>query len=107
MPKKSKGRAAHYLREWREYREMTQEDLASALKPATNASVISLLETGGRGLSNKWLAKLAPALKTKKGFILDVNPFDTSNSVLEIWNDIPEGDRQRALGYLEALKRRG
>lgn len=101
---KRKVRYDHFLREWREYRELTQEELAAAMRPPTVASVISLLESGNRGLSNKWLERLAPVLRTKKGFILDVNPYDTSNSVLEIWNDIPESERSRAIGYLEALK---
>lgn len=108
MPKKSKKskKPQHFLREWREYRELTQEELAQKVVPPTVASVISLLENGDRGLSNKWLERLAPALKTKKGFILDVNPFSAAASVLEIWGDIPEADQPQARAVLETFKRK-
>lgn len=108
MAKKSKNpkKAGHHLREWREYRQMTQEDLAQRVRPATNASVISLLESGGRGLSNKWLERLAPALGTKKGFILDMNPYETDTAILEIWGLIPEDDRDRVKGIMEAFAKK-
>ena len=108
MAKKSKKakRAGHYLREWREFREMTQEDLAGKVRPATNASVISLLESGDRGLSNKWLERLAPALGTKKGFILDMNPYETDTAILEIWGLIPEDDRPKVRGIMQAFIRK-
>lgn len=108
MAKKSKKakRPGHYLRQWREFREMTQEQLAATVRPATNASVISLLESGDRGLSNKWLERLAPALGTKKGFILDMNPYETDTAILEIWGLIPEDDRDRVKGIMEAFMRK-
>lgn len=108
MPKKLKKpkRPGHFLREWREYRRLTQEQLAGMVTPPTTASVISLLESGDRGLSNKWLTRLAPALRTKKGFILDMNPFEVATSILEIWAEIPEDEQPQAKTILETFKRR-
>lgn len=108
MAKKHKKakKSGHYLREWREYRKMTQEELALAVRPATNASVISLLESGDRGLSNKWLERLAPALGTKKGFILDMNPYETDTAILEIWGLVPEDDKPRLRGIMEAFTKK-
>lgn len=86
---------------------MTQEQLGGGLTiPPTKASVISLIETGDRGLSNKWLERLAPALGTKKGYILDVDPNSTATAVLEIWGQIAEEDRQQALSIMETFKNR-
>lgn len=96
----------HYLMEWREFRHMTQEQLAASLKPPTTASVISLLENRERGLSNKWLERLAPVLGTKKGFILDVDPNSVSTSVLEIFGSLSATDQKQALDILETFKRR-
>lgn len=61
----SKNGGPNYLRQWREYRRMTQEELTGAMDPPTTGSVISLLEDGERGLSLKWLRRLAPALRTR------------------------------------------
>lgn len=105
MAKKHK-KPGHYLRQWREFRELTQEQLAAKVRPATNASVISLLESGDRGLSNKWLERLAPALGTKKGFILDMNPYETDTAILEIWGLIPEDDRDRVKGIMQAFAKK-
>lgn len=105
MAKKLK-KPGHYLREWREFREMTQEQLAAAVKPPTKASVISLLETGDRDLKNKWLERLAPALRTRKGFILDMDPLDADTRILDLVEDMGDGDKEQALAILKTFKDR-
>lgn len=94
----------HFLVEWREFREMTQELLAE--KVGTDKSVISLLEDRKRGLSNKWLHKLARALKTTPGAILDYDPNMVPTALLEIWAGIPDEDRAKATSILEAFRRK-
>ena len=89
------------LRLWREYRRMTQEQLAE--KIGTTAAVISLLESGKRRLSLKWLLKIAPALRTTPGFILDHAPDDLPSDVLEIWATIPERQQPQALAILKTF----
>src|SRR5687768_8036330 len=49
---------AHYLRQWRHHRKMTQQQLADAIE--TSKSAISDLETFRLQLSPKWLTRLAP-----------------------------------------------
>lgn len=95
--------AGNNLRAWREFRQMSQAALAE--HAGTTASVISLLETGDRKLSPKWLSRLAPALNTTPGFLLDHDPKDLPTDVLEIWADIPGEDRPRALKVIEAFRR--
>lgn len=92
------------LRAWREFRRMTQEELAE--KVGTTPAVISLLETGHRQLGVKWLQKLAPALRTTPGFILDHVPDDLPTDVLEIWGEIPEAQQPQALEVLRAFVRK-
>jgi len=53
---------------------MTQEELAQAV--GTTGAVISLLESSDRGLSAKWLRKLAVPLETRPGLLLDYHPED-------------------------------
>lgn len=92
----------NYLRAWREHRRMTQTKLAEAV--GTTGAVISLLESGDRGLSHKWLAKLAPVLGTRTGHLLEVDPNDVSSDILEIWADIPEDRREQARDVLKAFR---
>lgn len=100
----SKDKIENNLKAWREFREMTQEQLAEAI--GTTASVISLIENGQRQLSLKWLQRLGPALSTTPGFILDHDPNDLPTEVLDIWGSIPEEAQQQALAVLKAFARK-
>jgi transcriptional regulator with XRE-family HTH domain len=78
-----KNGGPNFLRVWRVYRKLTQEQLAELV--GTNANMIGYLEAGERGLSAKWLRKLAPALETTPGMILDHDPNDLDSDVIDIW----------------------
>lgn len=91
----------NYLRAWREHKGMTQEELAD--KVGTAKGVISLLESEKRPLSSKWLRKLAEALGTTPGRILDIDPNEVSADILNIWDHIPDADRTRAIRVLRSL----
>ena len=92
----------NYLRAWREHRHMTQTKLAEAV--GTTGAVISLLEAGERGLSDKWLRRLAPVLGTRPGHLLEVDPNDVSTDILDIWNQIPEAQREQAKDVLRTFR---
>jgi transcriptional regulator with XRE-family HTH domain len=94
----------NYLRAWREHRRMTQAQLAEMVD--TTGAVISLLESGQRGLSDKWLRKLAVALGTRPGHLLEVDPNEVSSDVLDIWAEIPDEDKEKARDVLRAFRRR-
>lgn len=91
------------LRAWREWRKLTQEQLADAID--TTPAVVSLLESGKRRLSLKWLQRLAPALKTTPGFILDHTPEDLPTDILETWAEIPPEKQDQALAILKTFMR--
>src|SRR5688500_12631095 len=79
-------RMANHLKAWREHRKLTQEELAD--KAGTSKSVISDLENEKRGLSSKWLRRLAPILGTAPGHLLDHDPSETNADILDIWAGI-------------------
>ena len=79
----NKNGGPNFLRAWRAYRDLTQEQLAELV--GTNANMIGYLESGERGLSAKWLRRLAPSLDTTPGMILDHDPHDLDADVLDIW----------------------
>ena len=83
-------REPNFLRAWREYRRLTQAKLAEAVD--TTGAVISLLEAGERGLSDKWLRRLAPVLGTTPGNLLDMDPHDVDHDIFEIINSMPGFD---------------
>lgn len=99
------GEDRNYLRAWREFRRMTQDELAE--KVGTTKAVISLLENEKRPLSSKWLRKLAEALKTRPGHILDNDPNELPTDLFELWADIDEEDRPQAARVLRSFTRTG
>lgn len=96
-----KDREHNHLRAWREYRKLTQEQLADAVE--TTGAVISLLESGDRQLSSKWLRRLAVPLTTRPGFLLDFDPNDVDRELLDAILAVPAKDRAQALRILRTF----
>lgn len=91
----------NFLRAWRKKRGLTLEQLADMVE--TDKSVIYLLETGQRPLSDKWLIKLADALRTTQGRILDVDPEDIGADIWDWMDKSSKQDRARGLRILRGL----
>lgn len=102
MSRKTTTVSVNHLRAWREYRRLTQAELAE--KIGTTDNVISLLESGGRRLSDKWLYRLAPALQTRPGFLLEFDPGDADLSILEAITNVAEDRKGEALRLLGIFK---
>lgn len=93
------------LRAWREFRKLSQETLGE--KVGTTGTVISMLESGDRGLSAKWLRKLATALNIQPGHLLDHDPNDLSTDILEIWMNADSDQKRQLIDVAKALVRVG
>lgn len=101
-----KNGGPNYLRAWRMKRGKTQEQLAKDV--GTSANMIQYLESGERGLSAKWLRRLAPALDTTSGNLLDVDPGETDMEVVDFWARKLDKDQRRQLAAIaEALAKTG
>lgn len=100
-----KNGGPNHLKAWREHRKMTQAQLAELV--GTNANMIGYLESGERGLSAKWLRKLAPALNLTPGHLLDHNPNDLPTDILEIWMGADTSVRRQISEVAKALSRTG
>lgn len=101
----SKNGGPNFLKAWREFRGLTQEALAAKLD--TTSSVISYLEQGERGLSAKWLRKLAPVLDTTPGMILDHDPADLDADVIDMWAHAPLVQRRQIAEITRTILRTG
>lgn len=102
MPRGAAKPSVNHLRAWREYRGLTQAQLGDMVDTTDN--VISMLESGDRQLSQKWLVKLAPALNTRAGFLLEFAPEDADLSILEAILEVPADRKGEALQILRVLK---
>lgn len=98
-------RMKNHLRAWREFRQLSQEQVAERL--GTAKGVISLLENGKRPLSDKWLHKLAEVLETRPGHLLDLDPNELDNDIIDIWTHIEERDRAQAVNILRTFMKSG
>lgn len=99
------NRSPNHLRAWRKFNRMTQQELADEL--GTAKSVISDLERGVVQLSDKWLRRLAPALKTQPGHILDYDPAEVDSDIIDIWANIDLRDREQAVRVLRSFVKTG
>lgn len=87
-----------YLREWRKYRGLSTEKLAS--EAGVSPGLISQIENGESGGSPDSLEKLAIALQIQVGELLDIRP-RAGGSVLRVW--VNDNDRARVRAIVAAL----
>jgi len=95
----------NHIREWREFRHMTQDELAEAI--GCSKASIGHWENGAREVAPKWLYPIAKALNTTPGYILDHDPNNLPTAILDIWAEIPDESRGQAMRVLESFKRTG
>lgn len=91
-----------YLREWRVFRDLTQEELAAAA--GTTPPAISQLENGHQGFTDKSLAAYARALRCTPA---DLLAFDPTNKeafwpLLQAAERLGGRDRRRAHAIIAA-----
>lgn len=100
-----KNGGPNHLKAWREFRGKTQAELAEMV--GTNANMIGYLESGERGLSAKWLRKLAPALDTTPGLLLDHDPSELDSDIIDIWAHADRRQRAQLSEIAKTLTRTG
>ena len=105
MEDQEKNGGPNFLREWRMFRKLSQAELAELV--GTNANMIGYLENGERGLSAKWLRRLAPALSTTPGMLLDHDPAALDSDILEIWGKAGDREKRQISEIAKTLVRDG
>lgn len=104
MAGKTKTEAVNHLRAWREYRHLSQVQLAELA--GTHSSSISELESGKLQLSPKWLRLLAPALGITPGFLLDHTPEDADSAFLAEALAVPKEDRGQLVDIFQSFRKK-
>jgi transcriptional regulator with XRE-family HTH domain len=100
-----KNGGPNYLKAWRLFRGLTQEQLAALVD--TNANMIGYLESGERGLSAKWLRRLAPALDTTPGMLLDHDPRALDADIIDIWAHAGAREKRQISDIAKTIVRTG
>lgn len=95
------NQAPNNLRAWRRFRGLTQAQLAEIV--GTNANMIGYLENGQRDLSSKWLRRLAPALDTTAGMLLDHNPLELDADIIDIWTSATAMQRRQLVDLAKVV----
>lgn len=102
MRPQPKRRRRWYLKEWREYRELSQEKLADRI--GATQGLISQLENNRINYTSDLLEKLADALMCEPADLLMRNPMDPE-APWSIWETLPKPQKVQAIEILKALKR--
>ncbi len=100
-------RQRHFVRAWRKYRGLTQEQLADRI--GVSGSNISLLESGKQNYTQRILEELALALGTSPASLLAEDPADQTGAwqIMEKLRLLSPTARRQAIAILDALARAG
>ena len=102
MAKKQKQR--HFIKEWRVYRNLSQEALADRMGIAR--SYISHIENGKRRYDQIFLEAAADALGCEPADLIMRDPTQ-KDSIWTIWDQIAPEQREQAAKVLEVFKKTG
>lgn len=91
-----------FIRQWRQYRGLTLEQLADRIE--MSAPALSLLERGQSGYQQSTLEALAEALQTDPASLLMRNPED-EEAIWSLWDTASEGEKRQISEVVRALKR--
>jgi DNA-binding Xre family transcriptional regulator len=99
-----KQRRRILLKEWREYRDLTQEQLAERV--GWSVGNVSQLERGLQGYSQEGLEALAEALQCDPGQLLTVDP-SKDDAIWSIWEKAKPGERQMIIELAKTVVKTG
>lgn len=92
------------VRQWREYRNLTQEALAERV--GVSHGTISRLENGRIAYTQRLLEAIADALRCTPADLLMRDPTDPE-AIWSIWDNLTPPLRRQAVALLSALKNTG
>jgi len=95
----------NHLRAWMKFRGIKGAALAKALN--VSPAMVSDLINSNRALTAKWLRRIAPVLDTTPGMLLDHDPNELDNDIVDIWVSANSEERRRLKDVAQALVKRG
>jgi transcriptional regulator with XRE-family HTH domain len=98
-------RPPHYIREWRKYRELTQERLGERI--GRDKSIISKLENDRIDYSGEHLELIGAALGCEPRDLLDLPPNRTEAEVIDLLRRLHGEKKKAAIAMLKGLLEAG
>ena len=98
------ARQPHYIKEWRKYRGLTQEQLAERIGIAR--SYLTKIERGTRRYDQPFLEAAAEALRCEPGDIIMRDPSD-ADGIWSVWDTLNPLERQQAVAVIRAIRATG
>ena len=98
------ARQPHYIKEWRKYRGLTQEQLAERIGIAR--SYLTKIERGTRRYDQPFLEAAAEALRCEPGDIIMRDPTD-QDGIWSVWDTLNPLERQQAVAVIRAIRATG
>jgi transcriptional regulator with XRE-family HTH domain len=102
--KKKRAFRRTYIRQWREHRGLTQEQLAARID--MTPSHLSMLERGQRGYTQDTMEIIAEALQTDVASLLMRNPEDPE-AIWSIWEQAKPGERKLIVDIAKTVTKTG
>lgn len=102
-PTPSLGRT--FLREWRTFRELTQEKVAEAV--GVNRAHISKIENGRAAYNQPLLEKLAALYRCTPGDLLDRDPRTGGADLMNMVRNLPANQVGLVTDFIGVLRRTG
>lgn len=99
-----RARRRTFIREWREHRGLTQEQLADRLD--TSVASISRIETGTQPYTQDTLEALADALMTDPASLIMRNPSDP-DAIWSLWERAKPGERKMIVDIARTVTKTG
>lgn len=100
VPKPKRDRTKHFLKEWREYRQLTQEQAIGRL--GWSQSKISRIEAGQTPYNQDDLEAAKDAYDCEIWQLISVNPFK-EGEVVDLLRLIDDKNRDQAIRILKAI----
>lgn len=99
-------RRRHFIKEWREHRGLSQEQLAERID--RSRGLISQLESYTTNYTAETLDALAVALNCEPWDLLNVDPKKEGRviDILDLLRQATPDQRERAIGYIEGIVRK-
>lgn len=98
---KSRPRAKHFVREWRQHRKLTQQQLADAI--GTTPATISRIEKGGMPYIQDTLEPIAVALRTTPAALISRRPGENDQDLWLLLQQADEGQRSKITAIVRRL----
>lgn len=93
-----------FIRQWRQFRNLTLEQLADRLD--MTASHLSMLERGQRGYTQETLEEVAEALRTDVASLLMRDPTDPEG-IWSVWEQAKPGERKMIVDIAKTVLKTG